>query len=367
MTVLATRSKKIFISDCEGPISKNDNAFELTDHFIPDGARLFTLISRYDDVLADIIKREAYKAGDTLKLILPFLKAYDVSNKMMVDFSSQNILLMFGAKEMLEFVRTTMPAYIVSTSYEQYMRALCEIVGWPFGNVYCTHLNLDKHGIVEEERAELKRLAEEMVELPILEIPKAARSLRDFPKRMQQAVRRLDEIFWEEISNMKAGRILREVNPVGGLEKAAAVKDIVTGLKGQVETVMYVGDSITDVSVFQLVRDAGGLTIAFNGNSYAVREAEVAVLSDNALVTAVLADLFCVLGKSKLLTLVRRWTPQAIEKSGISEPLKSRFLRECQKEFPKVEVITNGNMKELMLESAEFRQSVRGEEIGKLG
>jgi len=367
MTELATHSEKIFISDCEGPISKNDNAFELASRFIPEGTRLFTLISRYDDVLADIVKRKGYRAGDTLKLILPFLKAYSVKNQMMVDFSSRSMLLMPDAKEMLEFVRVAMPAYIVSTSYEQYMRALCDIVGWPFSNVYCTRLDLDKYALIEEERAELKRFSNELVDLPMLEIPKTARSLRDFPRRMQQTIRRLDEIFWKEISSMKTGRMLREVNPVGGDEKAAAVKNIVTKLKKQVETVMYVGDSITDVSAFQLVRDAGGLTIAFNGNSYAVREAEVAVLSDNAIVTAVLADLFNILGKSRLLTLIRNWSPRTIEKSGISEPLKSRFLEICRKQLPRVELITGRNVKELVLESMKFRQSVRGEAIGKLG
>ncbi len=367
MTELATNSEKIFISDCEGPISKNDNAFELAGRFIPEGTRLFKLISRYDDVLADIVKREDYKAGDTLKLILPFLKAYGVKDEMMADFSLQSILLMPGAKEMLDFVRVAMPAYIVSTSYEQYMRVLCDILGWPFDNVYCTRLNLNKYGIVEEEKAELKRLARELDELPMLKIPKAARSLRDFPKRMQQTVRRLDEMFWKEISSMKIGRMLREVNPVGGFEKAAAVKDIVTRLSESIESVMYVGDSITDVSAFQLVREAGGLTVAFNGNSYAVREAEVAVLSDNAIVTAVLADLLNVLGKPRLLALTRKWALRTIEKSGISEPLKNRFLIECWRKFPRVELITRRNMKELVLESTKFRQSVRGEAIGKLG
>ena len=32
--------KRIFISDCEGPISKNDNAFELAANFIPNGDKL---------------------------------------------------------------------------------------------------------------------------------------------------------------------------------------------------------------------------------------------------------------------------------------------------------------------------------------
>src|SRR3989304_1119764 len=122
---IAGHSQKFFVSDCEGPISKNDNAFELASQFIPKGSRLFTLISRYGDVLTEVVKREGYKAGDTLKLILPFLKAYDVTGEIITDYSSRNILLVPGAKEMLQFVKGFMPSFIVSTRYEQYMRALC--------------------------------------------------------------------------------------------------------------------------------------------------------------------------------------------------------------------------------------------------
>jgi energy-converting hydrogenase A subunit R len=49
--------KRVFISDCEGPISKNDNAFEAAARFVPNGDKLFTLISKYDDVLADVVKK----------------------------------------------------------------------------------------------------------------------------------------------------------------------------------------------------------------------------------------------------------------------------------------------------------------------
>ena len=75
------KRKRVFVTDCEGPISKNDNAFELAAHFIPDGDRFFANISKYDDVLADVVKKEDYKAGDTLRLILPFLKAYGANDK----------------------------------------------------------------------------------------------------------------------------------------------------------------------------------------------------------------------------------------------------------------------------------------------
>ena len=109
--------KRVFISDCEGPISKNDNAFEAAARFVPNGDKLFTLISKYDDVLADVLKKPGYNAGDTLKLILPFLKAYDVTDACLKEFSAENLVLIAGSKNTLKHVRRLSDAFIVSTSY----------------------------------------------------------------------------------------------------------------------------------------------------------------------------------------------------------------------------------------------------------
>ena len=95
------------ISNGEGPITKNDNAFELCATFIDKGSALFKVISRYDDILADVVQRPGYKAGDTLRLILPFLKAYGVTDSSMLDFSRKNIL-MPGARKTMRFVQEFM-------------------------------------------------------------------------------------------------------------------------------------------------------------------------------------------------------------------------------------------------------------------
>jgi len=364
---VTTQPQRVFITDCEGPISKNDNAFELTSHFIPDGQRLFTLISRYDDVQADIVKRPGYKAGDTLRLILPFLKAYDVTNDAMKQFSSQHILLVPQAKETLEFIRKFMPAYIISTSYQQYMHALCTVIGFPFENVHATQLDLDRYEISQDEKTRIRQLKEEMTKLPVFDIPKDSRSLNDSPKKLQQTVQRLDEIFWKEISSMEIGRTLKEVNPVGGVEKAAAITDIAKRLNTELQNVMYVGDSITDVEAFRLVRNNGGLTLSFNGNSYAIREAEAAALSENAVVTAVLANFFHRFGKAQTITLIRDWKLSAVEKYSMYQPLRQSFLSLHRKKPPRVELITAQNIDKLMLESTEFRKKIRGQSIGQLG
>ena len=177
---------RVFITDCEGPISKNDNAFELTSRIVLKGDRLFSLISRYDDVLADIVKKPGYKAGDTLRLILPFLKAYGATNKLLKEYSSQNVLLVPGADETLRFVHNIMPSFIVSTSYEQYITSLCDIIGFPKSNTYCTKLNIDKYQLSTEEAVKLKTVCEKISLMPMIEVPDGAVSVDDLPNESRE-------------------------------------------------------------------------------------------------------------------------------------------------------------------------------------
>ncbi|MBS7605255.1 MAG: hypothetical protein QXR84_03730 [Candidatus Bathyarchaeia archaeon] len=356
----------IFITDCEGPVSKNDNAFELTSWLIPNGDKLFTIISRYDDVLADIIRRPGYKAGDTLKLIIPFLKAYGATNEIMRRFSKETLLLMPGSAEALRYIASLMPSYIVSTSYEPYIEALCKAIEFPKENVYCTRIDIDRYEITGEEIERLRELKEEIVRMPMIEIPANAKSLKELPRETREVISRLDEIFWEEIARMRIGRVLREVNPVGGYEKARAVMEIVSLSYGRFSSTIYVGDSITDVEPFRLVRGNGGLTISFNGNQYAIREAEIAVLSHDAIILAVLSEQFKKYGKDHVLSLAEEWDISSLE--GYCDPLLLERLKKLYPErAPWVERITPENMERLIQESTAFRKTVRGTAIGSLG
>ena len=359
--------KRVFISDCEGPISKNDNAFEVTARFVPDGDKLFSLISKYDDALADVLKKPGYSAGSTLKLILPFLKAYGVTDRQMEEFSAQNLILIANSKDTLRHVRTIASAFIVSTSYEHYIKALCKALDFPYQNTYCTKLSLDKYPITKQENARLKDVAKEIAQMPMIDIPSGAKSMEDFSSKDQETIRRLDVLFWNELASMNSGRFFTEVTTVGGGQKAEAIQDVVEKLHLSLSDVMYVGDSITDVEAFKLVRENGGLTVSFNGNSYAVKNAEIAVLSENSMVTAVIADLFCKHGTQQTLQVLKNWNNETLRKSAVSPPLLDRFLSLHLAALPKVQIVTAQNMETIVKESSEFRKKVRGEAIGRLG
>lgn len=359
--------KRLFITDCEGPISKNDNAFETLSHFVPQGDRLFTVVSRYDDALSDVLRRPDYEAGDTLKLVLPFLKAYDVTDEEIRQFSARNLVLIAHAGDLLRHVRSIAPAYIVSTSYEHYIRALCEALKFPFEKTYCTKFSLDSYTMTSKEKDCLKKAGREIAQLPVFENPAETKSLKDLPEETQTKIRRLDQIFWKTIAKMPIGKIYSEVSAVGSREKAEATKDI-TGKNGVALTdTMYVGDSITDEKAFKLVKENGGLTVSFNGNQYAVRNAEIALLSADSLTTALIADIFIRFGKTETLNLVAKWNRRTLENSSVNEDLRERFLKLHPRELPKARIITRENMRDLAKESSEFRKKVRGEAISRLG
>jgi energy-converting hydrogenase A subunit R len=357
--------KRIFVTDCEGPISKNDNAYELAANFIPNGDSIFTNISRYDDVLADVVGKAGYTAGSTLKLILPFFKAYGIMDSQMEEFSNQNIILIQNTRTTLKHIQTLADSFIVSTSYEHYIKALCKTIDFPFQNTYCTKVSLDNLAITRQEKEHLRGIAQEIGQMNLIEIPPQTKNLQDFSKKDIATIRRLDEIFWSQIPKMFVGKFLTDVVTVGGEQKAASIRDATKRLGIQLEDVMYVGDSITDVEAFRLVRENGGLTLSFNGNGYAVRNAEVAVLSESNLVTAVLADLFIRNGKEETLKVLNAWSQSALEKTGVEKSILKQAMN--PNGLPKAHIVTAQNMEMLTKESSAFRKKVRGVAVGRLG
>jgi energy-converting hydrogenase A subunit R len=154
---------------------------------------------------------------------------------------------------------------------------------------------------------------------------------------------------------------------VGGSEKANAIEDIMKRTNATLADVMYVGDSITDVEAFKLVRENGGLAVSFNGNQYAIRNADVAIFSDNGIVSAIIADVFGKFGRQGVLSFAESWNREKLSKSSVSPYLLNSLFELYPKELPKVKIITSENMETLAKESSDFRKKLRGEAIGRLG
>ncbi|MBN1253770.1 MAG: hypothetical protein JXA50_00650 [Deltaproteobacteria bacterium] len=352
---------RIFVTDCEGPISKNDNAMELTAHFVPQGKNFFALLSKYDDYLAYVEKRPGYKAGDTLRLILPFLKAFGATDERTEEFSRAHILLMPGAEDTLKFIRGMMPAFIISTSYEPYIKALCAVINFPFEAAYSTALVLDRYPLVQEEERYLREVAGEIAHMPMIEWGKGASGLADLSSQGKKVVQRLNQVFWEELAGMQIGRVLEEVDPIGGEGKAQAVRTTLQRSGADISEVMYVGDSITDLQALELVKKGGGLSISFNGNAYAILGAQVACLGKDTGIISITAQLFAARGAEGVISLLSHWDKEALQSAGIEEELLTHLSN------AEIGEITSDNQALWTEKSQQFRKQVRGVSIGSLG
>ena len=374
---------RIYVTDCEGPLTRNDNAQEIAERFVPDGAEFFARLSKYDDFLVDVAAKPGYNAGNTLRLIPPFFKAYYVTDDDVESFSGEQVLLVPGALKTLDAVSALMPAFIISTSYTPYLRALCALAAFPFEHVRCTELSLDAWEMPEDEAAWLREWVPRVCARPIIEYPAEAMTAAEghagggaaadsgvpgrAPWRSPDAalewltdedkatVRELDRLFWSEMPQRPVSQALTEsVRPVGGGQKLAALEEIVAAEGVEGSGVMYVGDSITDTPPLAAVKAWGGVSLSFNGNGYAIAAAEFAAASPNTEVQAQLAEAFAAGGRDAVEAAVRAWPKP---KSGAPARGRARAT---------VGVVADEREK-LAEASAAARLSVRGERVARLG
>lgn len=352
---------KIFVSDLQGPVTANDNARELTAAIVENGERLFHAVRRYEKVLSSISRKEGVKPGDTLRLILPFLKAYGATDSSLLRLSRDGMRIIPGADKAMRFAQELMSSFMVSTSYEHYVGAACDLIGFPFENTFCTRLSMDMLDIEDWEVETLRNLAQEIVRLPLLEVPDGASHVRDLSTDDRLVLRRLDEIFWTEMTDLASYQMVSQINPVGGDEKATSVVEICKRMSVPLEDCMYVGDGETDARVLQVIRRSGGLSVAFNGSLSALREAEVGVVSDNAIVTSVLAELFSRGGRDGAIEAIGDWSLEGLRSNGsVHDYLLREFAKTFPSGMPTVRRLDKISLPTVASESAAMRERLRG-------
>jgi len=251
--------------DLEGPLATQDNAYELMKLF-PEGGRIFEVISRYDDLLS-IAARFDYEPGDTLALIAPFLVCHGIKEH---DISAlaRKATLTAGAVGLISRLSAQgWKIFCISTSYEQYAKRVAHRLGIFSQNIACTSFPLDKFSR-DLSKEDFRFL--ETVEKDILN----RHTIDD-----NWIKKRLDLFYWKELPKTNLGRLVQQVQPVGGQRKVEALRHFADAQKQPFPNWVVVGDSITDFKMLQAVGQAGGLAIAFNANEYALPYATIGLAS----------------------------------------------------------------------------------------
>jgi energy-converting hydrogenase A subunit R len=346
--------EKSFITDCEGPLTLNDNAFELCAHFIDNGDDLFKILSLYDDYLVDEVKKEDYKAGNTLKLILPFFVVENLKNEDLVNFSQEHIYVVNDSKFLLKYLQNAMNTYIVSTSYGQYIKAVSNFMEFPFKNTYFTDVNMDELNLNDEE---------------ILKIIEFKKQILENPKNYEL----FNDIFFNEIPKMNIYENIKNIDVIGGEGKKLAIDDIIASDNIDINEILYIGDSITDVEPLRFARKNNGISISFNGNDYPLREAQIAIVSPSAITTAVIANIYAKNDKNTVLNFINDYNnsddvKKLFEDYKIDSQIIKEFFRIFKNiNYPLIKIVSQENFDDILEKSVEMRNRLRGQDIGGLG
>ena len=315
MTTSITRSPllkgkvdAVICTDCEGGTVRADQAFELVSEKVDDGNHVYTQVSRYDDFTAYATKRKGYNAGDTLRLFLPILKAYGLTEQHHKDFVySRKLKVLEGADDANDILKSAgTNRFEISTSYRPFAERVADRFGIPCDRVYATPFELDKYSMDSAEASRIKRIVKEISQvtkdnpLPRMAIP----GEQEPPKgRVGQTLEKLDHLIWKEMGELRcAKQILSDVAVMGGRAKVAAVYDTLHRRNVQIERAVYIGDSITDRDVLLEVRESGGVAISFNGSRHAVTAASHVAWGPSYLISAIAAELFRQLDRGALDT-----------------------------------------------------------------
>lgn len=345
--------KKSFITDCEGPLTLNDNAFEMAASFIEDGGELFRILSLYDDYLVDIVKKPGYKAGNTLKLILPFFVVENLTNQDFIEFSQNHIYAVNDSKFLLEYLKEAMNTYIVSTSYGQYIEAVSNYMEVPFENTFYTNVDMDSLHLNDEEIQKIMEFKEMIMDNP-----------EDYEL--------FDDIFFTQIAQMGIYDEIKKVEVVGGLGKKLAIDRIIERDEIDVNEILYIGDSITDVEPLEFARKNNGISISFNGNEYPLKVAEIAIVSPSAVATAVIANIYAENDKDKVLKFIENYNVTDDMKKlftdyEIDSEITDKFFSVFGDEYPIIEIVNDENYESILKTSKQMRNNIRGQDIGGLG
>jgi energy-converting hydrogenase A subunit R len=251
--------------DLEGPLATQDNAYELMKLF-PEGGRIFEVISRYDDLLT-LVARFDYEPGDTLALIAPFLVCHGIKES---DISAlaRKATLTAGAVSLISRLSAQgWKTFCISTSYEQYAKRVAHRLGIFSQNVASTSFPLDRFSkeLSKEDFSFLETLEKDI--------------LNRHPIDDNWIKKRLDLFYWKELPKTNLGRLVQQVQPVGGQRKVEALRHFADAQKQPFPNWVVVGDSITDFKMLQAVDQTGGLAIAFNANEYALPYATMGLAS----------------------------------------------------------------------------------------
>lgn len=352
---------KQFICSCRGFLTRNNGTRDICERFISDGGHFFDIVSRYDSLCAYVLDREDGRTGNTMKIIAPFLKAYGAGDLQMHNASAESLELMPKAGHTMRYALNVMPTFVTTSLYEHDVMNIFEELEIPMGNLTCTDLSLDSHDM---SRSDARSLRSELAKISSLRLPRIEYPL-NVPMELDELdVRMLDVMdgVTETVNSLdSANGIMRSMSSIGSNEKAYSLLEIRRRTSIELDGTAYIGSETSDYQAMELVNESGGLSMSFNGEDFAVRGSNIAVLSNDCTVAAVILQEFYNSGIEAVLELAENWNEEYLRSENFSDPyLVEAMLEANPKKLPEVYAVNRKNVDKIAKNSAAYRKKILG-------
>jgi predicted HAD superfamily phosphohydrolase len=288
--------------------------------------------------------------------MIPLLKAAGVTDSSVYDFFVKDMSLMPGS-EVIHYINRLMTVSIVSEAYEQYAMALCDTLNLPADSILCTNVSFDT---LELDKLEAKKFREFTTNISKMEVPKITtkEDVQFLDPKDQMILETIDDII-EKMNEAEIVYQMNEIRPIGGNEKAFPLMDMKSKTEVDLDRTAYLGNNGTDYPAMDIVRDNDGLALSFNGDAYAVRGSNVAVMSPNSIVVAVLVTEFYNEGLEGVYSLIDAWDRDKLANREFSDRhLMNALLNAFPTKLPEVVIVNDDNINNLIRESERFRKKL---------
>ncbi len=348
------------IIEPQGLFTNRNAARDLCEHFIPKGGKFYDLVDRYWMVTTYVLNRDNHgKGSDTVRMVAPFLKAFGATDYDTVKFFRENMTLARGAGETARYMMNLMPVFMNTNMYRHGAEVLCDKMGIAgnFLNASSLDLNDDVCDMTRREARELREMAETVTSL---RMPKDKYEL-DVPLELSSAetdmIVRLDDIFTNRLSGTAAGDMISNTVSVGANEKAYTLLDLRKTTQVDLDGTVYIGSSVMDYQVLDLVKDGNGLAMSFNGDEFSVHGANVAVIADDCIAAAVLSAQFYDSGIQGVFDLIDHWNPEYLRSYPFPDRnLLNSMLKRSGRKFPEVYRIDRDSVGGVAARSNAYRK-----------
>ena len=264
-------------------------------------------------------------------------------HRWLYDFAKRSLRVVPNNGEVQINLHRKYNVWMVSTSYEFFIQAFCDFVGFDFAKARCTFVGkFDEISISKEETKMLLAFMKEVAQMPTIEYDEKTGEV--IPEH-QLHYDRFTNFIWETVYNMPVGQLLQVVHPVGQAQKREAVEQILQENQVPIEKTIGIGDSQTDFQWVQFLKGKG-LSLMFNGKGKVCHESDIMYIGEDARAIEEVVDLFAERGRQGVIDY---YTPSREANCG-----------------GLLAAVTPKNISELEPMSVKKRKEFRGVHIGEL-